>query len=80
MGSSAAVTIPKRSLEELGLKPGDTVRVEVDRKRRSVLIRPIVAVDEDLLRWTKEFIERYRPALRALAKQQSQNPGYAGVL
>lgn len=69
VGSSAAVTIPKRSLEELGLKPGDTVHVEVDRKRRSVLIRPTATIDEDLLRWTKEFIERYRPALRALAKK-----------
>lgn len=69
VGSSAAVTIPKRSLEELGLKPGDMVHVEVDRKHRSVVIRPTARVNEDVLRWTKQFIERYRPALEALAKK-----------
>mgnify|MGYP001570425085 CR=1 FL=1 len=69
VGNSAAVTIPKRSLEELGLKPGDQVRVEVDRKNRSVFTQPVAKVNEDLLRWTKQFIERYRPALEALAKK-----------
>ncbi len=69
VGSSAAVTIPKRSLEELGLKPGDRVHVEVDRKRRVVVIEPAVQVDRELLVWTKRFIERYRPALEALARK-----------
>ena len=40
VGSSAAVTIPKKSLEELGLKPGDEVIVELDRKSKAVSIRP----------------------------------------
>ena len=69
VGSSAAVTIPKRSLGELGLKPGDEVRVEVDRKRRTVIIRPSAKINEELLVWTKQFIERYRPALEALARK-----------
>lgn len=69
VGSSAAVTIPKRSLDELGLKPGDKVHVEIDRKRRSMLIRPVTKVDDEILHWTKQFIERYRPALEALAKK-----------
>lgn len=74
VGSSAAVTIPKKSLKGLGLKIGDLVRVEVNQKRRTVSIIPAVPavtkiVDAELVRWTKSFIKRYRPALEALAKK-----------
>jgi len=69
VGSSAAVTIPKKSLEELGLKIGDGVRVEIDRKRSAVIIEPVKKVDKELLGWTRRFIKRYRPALEALAKK-----------
>lgn len=70
VGSSAAVTIPKRTLENLGLKVGDKVVVEVDKRRRKVLIEPAIKeVDRELLEWTKKFIERYRLALEALAKK-----------
>jgi len=34
----------------------------------SVAVSPAIAeVDKELLSWTKKFIERYRPALEALA-------------
>ena len=69
VGSSAAVTIPKKSLEELGLKIGDRVNVEIDRKRLAVLIEPAKKVNRELLDWTREFVKRYRPALEALAKK-----------
>lgn len=70
VGSSAAVTIPKKSLVELGLKIGDSVSVEVDREKKRVLIEASVkGGDKELLAWTKKFIVRYRPALEALAKQ-----------
>lgn len=70
VGSSAAVTISKKSLEELGLKIGDKVVVEIDKKHRRVSIEPAIKeVDKELLDWTKKFIERYRPALEALAKK-----------
>jgi len=70
VGSSAAVTIPKKSLAELGLKIGDMVTVEVDRKQKLVLIEPAAkGGDRELLAWTRKFIARYRPALQALAKQ-----------
>ena len=70
VGSSAAVTIPKKSLEELGIKIGDKVFVEIDKKHRKVSIEPAIKkVDRELLDWTKKFIERYRPALEALAKK-----------
>ena len=69
VGSSAAVTIPKKSLAELGLKPGDRVSVEIDTKRKMVTIKPIAKIDAELVAWTKQFIKRYRPALEALAKK-----------
>lgn len=69
VGSSAAVTIPKKSLEELGLKIGDRVAVEIDEKSKAVIIRPEIVVDRKLIDWTQKFIARYRPALEALAKK-----------
>jgi len=69
VGSSAAVTIPKKSLEELGLKVGDRVAVEIDKKSKAVIIKPLVKVDKELIDWTNKFIDRYRPALEALAKK-----------
>jgi len=67
VGSSAAVTIPKKSLKELGLKIGDEVRVQVSLKERAVTIRPAHRVEKEVLDWTDSFIKRYRPALEALA-------------
>ena len=69
VGDSAAVTIPKKSLEELGLKIGDRVSLDIDRVKKTVVIEPIAKVDRDLLDWTKKFISRYRPALEALSKK-----------
>lgn len=72
VGSSAAVTIPKKSLDELGLKIGDRVSVQINRKKLTVLIEPVKKTekaDAELLKWTQKFIKRYRPALEALAKK-----------
>jgi len=71
VGNSAAVTIPRKSLDELGLSIGDSVTVEIDKKQHIVSIRPFAKdiADKELLDWTKKFIKRYRPALEALAKK-----------
>ena len=72
VGSSAAVTIPKKSLEELGLKPGDEVIVELDRKSKAVSIRPsqkMTKHQERIAKLTLNFINRYRKDLEALAKK-----------
>lgn len=69
IGSSAGITIPKKSLKELGLKIGDRVSVDIDEKRRIVRIKPAVNVDKEILDWTEGFIDKYRPALDALAKK-----------
>ena len=69
VGSSAAITIPKKSLEELGLSIGDRVQVSVNTRERKISVELPVAVDKELVDWTKKFIETYRPALEALAKK-----------
>lgn len=69
VGSSAAVTIPKKSLKELGLKIGDEVRVNVNTIEKTVLIEPVQTVSKELIAWTDAFIKRYRPALKALARK-----------
>jgi len=70
VGDSAAIIIPKKSLKELGIRLGDEVSVEIDKKQRRFSIEPLIKdIDKELLGWTKKFIERYRPALEALARK-----------
>ena len=72
VGGSAAVTIPKKSLEELGLKIGDRVVIEIDRKKKAVSIRAqgrLSSADERIARLTLAFINRYRKDLEALARK-----------
>ena len=73
-GNSMVISLPKDYLELLGLGDGAEVSVVVDEKENSIVISPIptqlsaAGVDEDFTRLVKKFIERYRPALEALAK------------
>ncbi len=69
VGTSAAVTIPKKSLAELGLKIGDAVSLSIDKAQKKVVIEPSIEVDRELIVWTKKFIEKYRLALEALAQK-----------
>lgn len=66
------MTIPKKSLKELGLKVGDKVVVEVDRKDKVVRITSATKLskaDERIARLTMRFIERYRADLEELANK-----------
>jgi antitoxin component of MazEF toxin-antitoxin module len=72
VGSSAAVTIPKKSLEELGIKVGDTIALEIDQTKKIVSIRPSkrdAGRREKIAGLTLDFINRYRSDLEALAKK-----------
>lgn len=69
VGSSAAVTIPKKSLKELGLKIGDSVAVTVNAAHKRLTVEASVSVDRELMAWTDSFIKKYKPALKALARQ-----------
>ena len=69
VGSSAAVTIPKKALEELGFRIGDRVVVEIDKGRKIVTVRPKIKINKELIDWTQNFVKKYRLALEALAKK-----------
>jgi len=69
VGSSAAVTIPKKSLRELGLEIGDEVTVNVDIANECVTIGPSKKRQAEIVGWINTFIEKYRPALEALARK-----------
>ena len=72
VGSSAAVTIPKKSLDELGIRIGDSIRVDIDSVRNTVLIRPARAKSrrqKKIAELTLNFIDRYRGDLEALARK-----------
>lgn len=69
IGSSAGIIIPKESLKELGMHIGDQVQVEVEAKEKTVTIKPLAMVNEELVSWTKGFINNYRQALEALARE-----------
>ena len=74
-GNSLVVSLPKDALDYLGLVEGEEVEVDLDREQRQIVITPvekplaIAGVDESFARQVAEFIEQYRPALEALAKE-----------
>lgn len=62
MGNSAAVSIPKKSLEEKNLKIGDLADVDVNPvKKTRTKITP------EFIEWVDKYIENNRPALEELA-------------
>lgn len=60
VGNSAAVTIPKKVLEEKGLKVGEEADID---------IRPVFSADKEIHNLTQKIIKQYRPALEELAKR-----------
>ena len=69
VGGSTAVTIPKKSLDALGLKAGDKVTVEIEKGTRTLKVKPVFAISGDAIAWTEKFIAKYRSALEELAKK-----------
>jgi antitoxin MazE len=73
-GNSIVLSLPKEVLDELGIKDGENVNLELDREKRRVVITPvdknraIPGVNEEFARQVDEFIQQYRPALDELAK------------
>lgn len=75
IGNSYGVSIPKEILEKLQLTPGTQVDIRVDEKAKKIIIEPSVCaffqdtVDKEFASQVNDFIERYKPALKALAKE-----------
>lgn len=73
-GNSIVVSLPREMLDTLGIGEGQQISVELDRVNRQILIRPaqtpiVASIDDGFARQVNEFIERYRPALEALARK-----------
>jgi putative addiction module antidote len=71
VGSSAAVTIPKKSLTQLGINIGDEVVVDTNSDTREMIVKPVTsktsARQEKIATLTLDFIERYKKDLKNLA-------------
>ena len=72
-GNSMVVSIPKDILDELQISDGEEVSVELDSQQQQIVISPVekeisTGIDEACARQVDDFIEKYRPALEALAK------------
>jgi putative addiction module antidote len=72
-GNSMVVSIPKDILDELQISEGEDVSVELDSQQRQIVISPVekaiqTGIDEAFAKQVDDFIEKYRPALEALAK------------
>ncbi|MEK6539361.1 hypothetical protein A3B40_04905 [Candidatus Roizmanbacteria bacterium RIFCSPLOWO2_01_FULL_37_16] len=74
IGNSQGVSLPKEMLEKLHLSVGLDVDVEIDEKGKRIIIEPKTSratyetVDREFASQVSDFIERYKPALKALAK------------
>lgn len=70
VGSSAAVTIPKKVLKNLSIDIGDKVYVNVDGKNRRVIIEPLVnfKIEEEMAGKIESFISKYKKELEKLSE------------
>lgn len=71
-GNSLVISLPKESLQRLGLDEGSEVNVTVDEEGGRIVIEPrrlsLVDIDATFARQLDDFIATYRPALEALAE------------
>ena len=71
-GNSLVVSLPKETDELLGLREGSEMTIVVDADERRIILAPVkpdvANIDAEFARQLDDFIERYRPALEALAR------------
>ena len=73
-GNSGVLSLPKEVLDDLGVKVGESINLELDSEQRRVILTPvekpmaIAGVNEEFARQVDAFIQQYRPALEELAK------------
>ena len=71
VGDSAAVTIPKHVLKEMGIQIGDKVTVTFHPESNEVVLKPVKVshplVSDRVARLTTRFMDHYRETLRRLS-------------
>ncbi len=72
VGTSAAVTIPREYLRELGLRIGDRVDVHYEERETAIYLRPTrkkkILVRRGTQKFLEEFFRHYHDDLARLAK------------
>lgn len=61
IGSSAGVTIPKKTMEQLNIAIGDKISFKIEPVKQKI--------STELVEWTDAFIKRYRKDLDKLAQE-----------
>ena len=75
IGNSKGVSIPVDILNKLDLATGSEVDIELDEDQERIVIVPVrkkrrvAGIDRVFAGQVNEFIEKYRPALKELAKK-----------
>lgn len=75
IGNSKGVSIPAEVLEELNLFLGSEVDITLDEKKSRIVIEPVKKkkypeeIDRDFVSQVNEFIAKYKPALKKLARK-----------
>jgi antitoxin MazE len=75
IGNSQGVSIPADMLEKLNLSVGSEVDVQFDNEKSKIVIEPVRKkkypkdIDREFVSQVNEFIAKYRPALKELAKK-----------
>ena len=70
-GNSLVISLPKESIQTLGLREGSEVNLTVDKDAGIVIIKPVkplAVIDKVFAQQLNDFIEQYRPALETLAE------------
>ncbi len=71
-GNSLVVSLPRETIQTIGLQEGSEITLTVDKKQGWIIIEPVVpqiaGVDAEFAQQLNEFIAEYSPALKALAK------------
>ena len=71
-GNSLVVSLPKDSIQALGLQEGSEVSVEVSPEEKEIVIKlsptSLAEIDETFAQQVADFIDQYKPALEELAK------------
>uniref|UniRef100_A0A7C4M0P3 AbrB/MazE/SpoVT family DNA-binding domain-containing protein n=1 Tax=candidate division CPR3 bacterium TaxID=2268181 RepID=A0A7C4M0P3_UNCC3 len=70
VGSSAAVTIPKKVLKDLSIDIGDKVFLNVDAKNRRVVVEPVAnfKIQQEITEKLEDFIKKYKRDLEKLSE------------
>ncbi len=75
IGNSRGVSIPREILDKLDLPVGSEVDVKLDEMESKIVIEPVrkkkypKGIDMEFVSQVNDFVEKYEPALKELAKK-----------